>query len=107
MKELYRLTMHKEGDTRVEFYNSHKQAAAAAADVRYLDAMTIEKVDPTNDREYRIAYAMGDGKWDVVDRFAAKDDDAANAYALVTFDGDEWFVLDDTGRNINGGRDQA
>ena len=58
-------------------------------------------------REYRIAYAMGNGEWDVVDRFEAIDDDAANSYATTHYDGDEWYVLDSTGRNINGGRDQA
>jgi hypothetical protein len=64
-------------------------------------------------REYRVAYAMGNGEWDVVDRFMAVDDDAANAYAEAYFHaaperhGDDWYVLDDKGRNINGGRDQA
>jgi hypothetical protein len=57
----------------------------------------------TDGREYRIAYAMGNGEWDVVDRFMALDDDGANAYAEQCYDGDEWYVLDDTGRNINGG----
>jgi hypothetical protein len=54
-------------------------------------------------REYRIAYAMGNGEWDVVDRFLALDDAGANAYAEQYYDGDEWYVLDNTGRNINGG----
>ena len=54
-------------------------------------------------REYRIAYAMGNGEWDVVDRFMAVNDAGANAYAATYYDGDEWYVLDDTGRNINGG----
>lgn len=54
-------------------------------------------------REYRIAYAMGNGEWDIVDRFLALDDAGANAYASTYYDGDEWYVLDDTGRNINGG----
>ena len=58
-------------------------------------------------REYRVAYVMADGEWDVVDRFMAVDDHSANAYAETYFNGDEWYVLDDTGRNINGGRDQA
>jgi hypothetical protein len=58
-------------------------------------------------REYRIAYAAGGGEWDVVDTFTATDDDAANAYAEATYSGDEWYVLDANGRNINGGRDQA
>jgi len=58
-------------------------------------------------REYRVAYAMSNGEWDVVDRFMALDDSAANAYAEQHYTGDEWFVLDDKGRNINGGRDQT
>lgn len=58
-------------------------------------------------REYRVAYAMGNGEWDVVDRFMAVDDSGANAYAETYFDGEEWYVLDANGRNINGGRDQA
>lgn len=53
-------------------------------------------------REYRIAYAMGNGEWDVVDRFMALDDESANAYAERHYDGDEWYVLDANNRNING-----
>jgi hypothetical protein len=41
-----------------------------------------------------------------VDTFQAADDTAANQYAETHYTGDEWYVLDDTGRNINGGRDQ-
>lgn len=55
-------------------------------------------------REYRIAYACENGEWDIVDRFMAVDDDGANAYAEEHYDGDEWYVLDANGRNINGGR---
>jgi hypothetical protein len=54
-------------------------------------------------REYRIAYAMGNGEFDVVDSFMAADDAGANAYAATYYDGDEWYVLDDGDRNINGG----
>lgn len=57
-------------------------------------------------REYRIAYAMGSGEWDVVDRFFALDDAAANAYAERHYDGDEWYVLDANNRNINGGTER-
>ena len=53
---------------------------------------------------YFIAYAMGNGEWGIVDSFAATDDADANAYAAEHFNGDEWYVLDDTGRNINRGR---
>jgi hypothetical protein len=57
----------------------------------------------TDGCEYRVAYAMTNGEWDVVDRFMALDDDAANAYAETYFPNSEWYVLDRDGRNINGG----
>ena len=65
-----------------------------------------ERLSETYEREYRIAYAATNGEWDVVDTFRAADDAAANAYAEENSVG-EWYVLDDQGRNINGGRDQA
>jgi hypothetical protein len=105
MKELYRLTMTRGDETRVEHYGTHRHAVAALSRVKNLDAASIRQVDPVEDREYRIAYPMADGEWDIVDRFAAENDTAANAYAEEHYDGDEWFVLDATGRNINGGRD--
>ena len=54
-------------------------------------------------REYRIAFVRADGEFDVVDRFMAVDDAGANAYAEQYYAGQEWFVLDRDGRNINGG----
>jgi transglutaminase-like putative cysteine protease len=57
----------------------------------------------TDGCEYRVAYAMTNGAWDVVDRFMAMNDTAANAYAETYFAGQEWYVLDREGRNINGG----
>ncbi len=42
----------------------------------------------------------------MVETFRATDDAAANAYAEENSVG-EWYVLDDQGRNINGGHDQA
>lgn len=55
-------------------------------------------------REYRIAFARNNGTFWVRERFVALDDDEANAYAERHYDGQEWYVLDSTGRNINGGR---
>ena len=54
-------------------------------------------------REYRIAFVRADGEFDVVDRFMAIDDDAANAYAEQYYAGQEWYVLNRDGHNINGG----
>lgn len=61
---------------------------------------------------YSIAYATTSGEWDIVESFAAISDADANAYAEQNYSNrlspsnDEWYVLDSTGRNINGG-DQA
>jgi len=58
-------------------------------------------------REYRIAFMLeSDGSFEVVERFMAVNDGGANAYAETYYGDREWYVLDDTGRNINGG-DQA
>jgi hypothetical protein len=69
--------------------------------------MDNARLVPVDGREYRIAFVLADGEFDVVDRFMAVDDAGANAYAEQYYAGQEWFVLDATGRNINGGRDQA
>jgi hypothetical protein len=52
--------------------------------------------------EYRIAYMLeATGEFEIVETFQAADDVDANAYAEENHDG-EWYVLDSTGRNING-----
>jgi len=53
--------------------------------------------------EYRIAFSMESGEWDIIEEFEADDDSAANAYAEDHYPDDEWYVLDERGRNINGG----
>jgi len=55
--------------------------------------------------EYRIAFVRENGGWDVVETFHASDDDAANAHAEEHYGEQEWYVLDHTGKNINGGVD--
>lgn len=57
------------------------------------------------ERQYRIALADSNGEWDVLEWFSAADHDAANAYAEEHYADHEWYVLDHTGRNINGGVD--
>lgn len=58
-------------------------------------------------REYRVAFMReSDGEFEVVNRFWAMDDDAANATAESLYPGQEWYVLDRAGNNINGGNDQ-
>jgi len=56
-----------------------------------------------DESEYRIAFVRESGEWDVVSSFRAADDAAANAYAETEYGQQEWYVLDSTGRNINGG----
>ena len=55
--------------------------------------------------EYRVAFASANGDWDVVETFHAANDDAANAYAYEHYADKDWYVLDNTGHNINGGVD--
>lgn len=53
--------------------------------------------------EYRVAFMReSDGEFDVVHRFLALDDDEANAYAEARYAGQQWYVLDRDGNNING-----
>lgn len=58
--------------------------------------------------EYQIAFedSTTPNGWHVVETFEADSDNAANAYAEDNYPDDEWWVLDASGRNINGGRDQ-
>jgi len=62
--------------------------------------LNISRVDAC---EYRIAFPMESGEWDVVETFTAESDDAANEYAEENYSDKEWFVLNATGKNINGG----
>lgn len=58
----------------------------------------------TAGREYRIAFVReSDGRFDAVETFMATDNAAANEYAERNYHGQEWYVLDAAGRNINGG----
>ena len=51
---------------------------------------------------YSIAFAKADGSWDIVQTFVASNDDAANAWAEKNYAGQEWYVLNANGDNING-----
>lgn len=66
---------------------------------------TMTTKTETTEQTYRIAFVMEgslDGKWDIAEEFEAKDDDAANAYAEQEYPGQEWYVINDIGVNING-----
>lgn len=67
---------------------------------------TISKIaDGDAGISYRVAFTKESGDFDYVETFTADDDDAANAYAEQHYAGQEWYVIDDAGRNINGGID--
>lgn len=55
------------------------------------------------ERQYRVALADSNGDWEVLEYFAADDDEAANAYAEKWYQSQEWYIIDRNGRNINGG----
>jgi hypothetical protein len=59
----------------------------------------------TDQREYRVAFVTASGAWDVVETFTAANDDQANAHAERHYPDAEWFLLNDAGRNVNGGHD--
>ncbi len=54
-------------------------------------------------KTYQIAFVKEDGSWDIVEQFLAGDDEDANDYADEAYAGREWFVLNESGSNINGG----
>ena len=55
--------------------------------------------------KYRIAFVRENGGWDVVETFHAENDDAARSYCESEYGENDVFVLDHTGRNIDGGVD--
>ena len=57
-------------------------------------------------KEYKVAFVREDAGWDIVKTFWALNDEAANRAAGILYEGTEWYVLDASGRNINGGHDQ-
>lgn len=53
--------------------------------------------------EYRVAFVReSDGEFEVAEQFLALDDDEANAYAEARYAGQQWYVLDRDGNNVNG-----
>lgn len=89
------------------------------ADCRYLgadihgiepvfsDESVIEYVD--KEFNYRIAFAdesVASG-FHVVESFTAAGDEEANAYADSEYAGQEWYVLNAKGENINGDNDNG
>ena len=55
------------------------------------------------DPQYSIAFTTESGDFDVVENFHAWTDQDANDYAEANYADKEWFVLNATGKNINGG----
>jgi len=55
----------------------------------------------TEQPEYRIAFTMESGEWDVVETFHAANNAAANEYAEENYGDCDWYVLNAVGKNIN------
>lgn len=52
---------------------------------------------------YHIAFVNGGaGDFEIVETFTARDDSAANEHAEANYLNQDWYVLDQDGRNING-----
>ena len=100
---VYGSVRYTQGDgktTRREWFYLIRSAA---------DTGCFEKIDGNardawtpEDDEFKIAFATESGEWDVVETFEAANADAANTYAEENYDGQEWYVLDSDGDNING-----
>lgn len=52
---------------------------------------------------YSVAVVRTDGEFEIIDRFTAMSNDEANDYAAKHHANVEWYVLNCTGKNINGG----
>jgi hypothetical protein len=70
--------------------------SAGGDDVEWLLSLPVSGA-----RRYQIAFAKADGSWDVVETFAADDDQIANEYAETSYSDQDWYVLDVAGQNIN------
>ena len=55
----------------------------------------------TDQPQYRVAFTMESGEWDVVETFHAASNTAANEYAEENYADRDWYVLDAAGKNIN------
>lgn len=69
------------------------------------DAIAEAKAMDDSDKSYSLAFVKADGSWDIVQTFSASDNDAAKSWADRHYAGQDWYVLDSDGRNINGGVD--
>lgn len=67
------------------------------------DAIANAKAMDDTARNYSLAFVKADGSFDIVETFAASSNEAANEWAENHYADKEWYVLDNTGRNINGG----
>lgn len=88
-----------EASDKGELRHSNPYAAGTWDSAQWLSGFYGHDVDG----EYRIAFPMESGEWDVVEQFTAASDDAANEYAEESYSDKEWFVLNASGKNINGG----
>lgn len=69
----------------------------------FVDAVE-EMQEKFEDKTYKIAFATEStpDNWHVVETFQAKSDEEANAYAEKNYADRDWYVLDQSRKNING-----
>ncbi len=95
-------TKYTKADILAE-YRAHVRRAAEDG-VEHLDIQRFcEDVLGIRQREYQIAFVREDGSFEVVQNLLAGSDAEANDYAEHAYAGQEWYVLDENGNNINGG----
>ena len=84
-------------------YRSHLSESAEPMDIQRF-CTDVLKIDTRGDGcEYSIAFVLeGTGGFEIVERFRAGDDAAANDYAERAYADRDWYVLDVNGNNING-----
>ena len=63
-------------------------------------ANEADDIDDGKERTYYVALVAESG-WDLIDKFTARDDAAANQYAEANHGDAEWYVLDARHDNIN------
>lgn len=94
-------TRYTEGDILREYrgYLCHTDSDCPLDIQRF-----CEQIFGIRDGNYQIAFVIeGTGEFDVVEHFEAAVDADANEYAEKHYGDREWYVLDSSGENINGG----
>jgi len=96
--------LHNDGEPSADVtrFATKKDAEAKAAELRRADVHSRPMLI-VRPRTYSVAFVLeATGEFEIVEHFSATDDEAANAYAENNYQGRPWYVLDESGENING-----